>query len=99
MSRRPPSELVREHVWLTTQPMEEPGKRGQFLQMLGHLDMNDHLMFATDYPHWDFDAPDQAFPERLPEDLERQILGENARRLYHFSSATRDEASAPESTR
>ncbi len=81
---RPPSELIREHVWLTTQPMEEPPKRGQFLQMLAHLDMNDHLMFATDYPHWDFDAPEGAFPERLPEDLERQMLSDNATRLYRL---------------
>jgi predicted TIM-barrel fold metal-dependent hydrolase len=84
--RRPPSEVVRERVWLTTQPMEEPAKRGQFMQMLAHLDMNDHLMFATDYPHWDFDAPDQAFPERLPRDLERRILGDNARQLYRLPS-------------
>jgi predicted TIM-barrel fold metal-dependent hydrolase len=88
---RPPSELVREHVWLTTQPMEEPAKRGQFMQMLAHLDMDDHLMFATDYPHWDFDAPDQAFPERLPQDLELQIFGENARQLYRLPPATRDD--------
>ncbi len=81
---RPPSELIREHFWMTTQPMEEPPVRGQFLQMLSHLDMDGRLMFATDYPHWDFDAPDQAFPERLPEDLERRILGENARSLYGF---------------
>jgi predicted TIM-barrel fold metal-dependent hydrolase len=53
--------------------------------------MNDHLMFATDYPHWDFDAPDQAFPERLPQDLERQIFSENARQLYRLPPATRDD--------
>jgi uncharacterized protein len=46
--------------------------------------MDDRLMFATDYPHWDFDAPDQAFPERLPEELERRILAGNARSLYGF---------------
>jgi hypothetical protein len=46
--------------------------------------MNDRLMFATDYPHWDFDAPDQAFPVRLPPDLERAVMTENARALYRF---------------
>ena len=82
--RRPPSAYVREHVWLTTQPMEEPPQRGHFLQLLSHLDMDDRLMFATDYPHWDFDAPDQAFPVRLPPERDRAIMAENARSLYRL---------------
>jgi predicted TIM-barrel fold metal-dependent hydrolase len=64
--------------------MEEPFTRGHFRQLLCQLDMDDRLMFATDYPHWDFDAPDAAFPERLPDDLERQIMADNARRLYRL---------------
>jgi predicted TIM-barrel fold metal-dependent hydrolase len=82
--RRPPSAYVREHAWLTTQPMEEPPVRAHFLQFLDQLGMDDRLMFATDYPHWDFDAPDQAIPVRLPEELERKIMAENARALYRF---------------
>jgi uncharacterized protein len=82
--KRPPSEYVREHFWITTQPMEEPTRRNDFLPMLRQLDMNDHLMFATDYPHWDFDAPDQAFPVRLPAELEASIMAENARALYRL---------------
>ncbi|MCA9878527.1 MAG: amidohydrolase [Thermomicrobiales bacterium] len=80
--RRPPSEYVRQHLWVTTQPMEEPPRRGDFLQLLRHLDMNDKIMFATDYPHWDFDAPDAAFPVRLPPDLEQKFMAGNARALY-----------------
>jgi predicted TIM-barrel fold metal-dependent hydrolase len=81
---RRPSEYVRENVWLTTQPMEEPPQRKDFLRFLSQLDMDDKLMFATDYPHWDFDSPDQAFPVRLPEDLERKIMSGNAESLYRL---------------
>jgi predicted TIM-barrel fold metal-dependent hydrolase len=40
------------------------------------------LMFSTDYPHWDFDDPDRAFPVRLPPALKQKIFSENARALY-----------------
>ncbi|MEM7129312.1 MAG: amidohydrolase family protein [Chloroflexota bacterium] len=80
--KRPPSETVREHFWISTQPIEEPSQPHQFKQMLEQLDMNDRLMFATDYPHWDFDAPDRAIPATLPTDLKQAILVDNARALY-----------------
>ena len=83
--RRPPSAYIREHVWLTTQPMEEPPRPEQFHQLLEQLDMDDRLLFATDYPHWDFDSPDQALPVKLAPALERKIMAENARALYRLS--------------
>lgn len=82
--QKPPSEYVRKHMWISTQPMEEPPQRRYFLQLLEQLDMNDRLLFATDYPHWDFDAPDRALPVKLPKDVERQIMAENARSLYRL---------------
>jgi hypothetical protein len=39
-------------------------------------------MFATDYPHWDFDAPDRAFPRSVSDERRRKFLGTNAARLY-----------------
>ena len=48
--QRKPSEYIRDHFWLSTQPMEEPPKREYFEQMLEQMDMDDKLMFATDYP-------------------------------------------------
>lgn len=80
--QRAPSEQIRQQIWLTTQPMEEPATPQHFTQLLGHLGMTDHLMFATDYPHWDFDAPDQAIPARLAPDVEAGIMAGNAKALY-----------------
>ena len=41
-------------------------------------------MFATDYPHWDFDPPDRTLPSLLPDDLKQRILAGNASRFYDF---------------
>jgi uncharacterized protein len=82
--RRLPSEYVRDHVWITTQPMEEPHTPEHLHRVIGRIGA-EKLMFATDYPHWDFDSPDQAFPIRLPEEIERRIMRENARAFYKLA--------------
>ena len=80
--KRTPSEYIREHIWVTTQPMEEPPEPRYLLQVIEQLGSDDMLMFATDYPHWDYDDPDRAFPVRLTPDAKRKIFSENARALY-----------------
>ncbi|WP_275691379.1 amidohydrolase family protein [Pseudonocardia broussonetiae] len=44
----------------------------------------DVLMFSTDYPHWDFDDPHRAFRTRVPADLHRRIMHDNASAQYRF---------------
>jgi len=84
--RRKPSEYFAEHFWLTTQPMEEPQRPTQFLELLEQGPwLQDRLMFSTDYPHWDFDAPDQALPKvQLPAGFAEKLMAENARALYRL---------------
>jgi uncharacterized protein len=84
---RAPSEIVRRHFWFSTQPIDEPAARGDWLQTLDWTGMHDRLMFATDYPHWDFDAPDQALPVEFDDDLRKKVFSENAKSVYTFSSA------------
>src|SRR5207248_10584529 len=74
--RRRPSEYVREHVWLTTQPVEEPDRPGQLLQVFERVG-RDRLLFATDYPHWDYDDPTAAFPAPLPAGLRERVYAGN----------------------
>jgi predicted TIM-barrel fold metal-dependent hydrolase len=79
--RRLPSEYVREQVWLTTQPMEEPERRRHLTDTIGWIGW-DRLLFATDYPHWDFDNPATALPIAV-DDPERQMLfRDNAMAVY-----------------
>jgi len=83
--RRAPSEYIREHLYLTTQPVEEPHRPEQFLQLLEQLgDMVNHILFASDYPHWDSDNPDFAIPSYVPEPMKQRIYYDNARELHRL---------------
>ena len=84
---RLPSELIRDHVWVSTQPMEEPERPEQIAEVFQDMAMDGKVMFATDYPHWDFDAPNQALGNRLEADVRRGILHDNAAALYKIGTA------------
>jgi len=78
-----PSEYIRAHLYLTTQPVEEPHKPQFFTQMLDQYgDMVSHILFASDYPHWDSDNPDMALPAFLPENVKQMIYFDNAKALF-----------------
>jgi len=79
--KRMPSEYLRDHVRISSQPLERPEKTQHLLQILEMMDAEHILMFASDYPHWDFDSPTHAFP-KLPEAMHQRIFEENARELY-----------------
>jgi uncharacterized protein len=83
---RPPSEFIHEHVLLTTQPIEEPDNPAHLEAMLGMFDAERMLMFSSDYPHWDGDTPDFA-ARFIPPAIRRQVMGENAARLYKLPVA------------
>ena len=83
---RPPSEYIRDHFWMTTQPIEEPANPLDFLYHLEHMGMSDRLMYASDYPHWDFDDPRRVLPSCFGRDLRNAIMGGTARELYGFAA-------------
>jgi predicted TIM-barrel fold metal-dependent hydrolase len=82
--QRKPSEYMREHLWYTSQPIEEPERPEQFLEAFARSGVADRLMFSSDYPHWDFDSPDEALPLTLPEETRQKIFSGNALALYRF---------------
>jgi predicted TIM-barrel fold metal-dependent hydrolase len=80
----PPSEIIRRHFWFTTQPLDEPERESQFTELLGQLDMTGHLMFASDYPHWDFDSPERVIPAVVGAEDRERIFSKNALELFDF---------------
>jgi predicted TIM-barrel fold metal-dependent hydrolase len=80
---RRPSEYLRDHVRFSSQPLEVPDNPKGLLQIIEMMDAEHILMFASDYPHWDFDSPTHAFPA-LPDDLWRRIFRQNALELYRL---------------
>ena len=44
--------------------------------------MVDHLLIASDYPHWDGDNPDVVLPSTLSAEVQRGIRYDNAKALY-----------------
>ncbi|GAA4692316.1 amidohydrolase family protein [Pseudonocardia yuanmonensis] len=83
--RYPPSHYLRTHIRITTQPMEEPERAADLVPLLREVGA-DLLMFSTDYPHWDFDDPYRAFRTRVPPDLRRRIMHDNACATYRLAS-------------
>ena len=44
----------------------------------------DRILFASDYPHWDFDDPVMALPPSLGDEARRMVFCDNARALYQL---------------
>jgi len=78
---RAPSEYIRQHFYVTTQPMEEAVDPGHVLDAMRWIGM-DRILFASDYPHWDFDDPVMAIPHTLSEDERRTVFAGNAKALF-----------------
>jgi predicted TIM-barrel fold metal-dependent hydrolase len=83
-----PSEVIRRHIRLTTQPIEEPEDPGHLLRIFDMLGSDRMLLFASDYPHWDFDDPFAALRVLPDDDRKRRILRDNALDIFRFPKHT-----------
>ena len=76
-----PSEYIMRNCYFSTQPIEEPDNHRHLLELMAMLQAEKTVVFASDYPHWDFDNPTQAF-SFFPADLKRRIFVDNVVDLY-----------------
>jgi predicted TIM-barrel fold metal-dependent hydrolase len=79
---RRPSDIVRERVRFSSQPIEEPEQFDDLARMWRWCAAENVLMFSTDYPHWDFDDPSRAVSPRFGDAVRRRVLRDNAREFY-----------------
>lgn len=88
--RRLPSEYIRDHVRIGTQPIEEPKKRDHLVTLINLISetvgSDECLIFATDFPHWDFDPP-TVLPKGLGETTLQRILHDNAANFFRWEGA------------
>jgi predicted TIM-barrel fold metal-dependent hydrolase len=79
--KKKPSEYMRD-MYYSSQPMEIQD-HAALEQTFRMMDAENHLLYASDYPHWDFDLPSTIFD--LPfvsEKGKHNILGGTAARLF-----------------
>ncbi|HEU4973221.1 MAG TPA: amidohydrolase family protein [Gaiellaceae bacterium] len=86
--RRPPSEYVWEHVRFATQPLETPDDPELLVRAIEGLRPWDTLMFASDFPHWDFDEPEQTLG-LLPAEWREAVRSQNACDFFRLPAPVR----------
>jgi predicted TIM-barrel fold metal-dependent hydrolase len=81
--KRKPSEYIRE-MYFSSQPLEKHHMKlveGTFEA----INAETQLLYASDWPHWDFDAPSSITTlPFLNEQAKRNILGMNAARIFNL---------------
>jgi uncharacterized protein len=78
---RLPSEIVRDHIRLTIQPFDAPNMPDVVAGVLEQLPSDEMLLFASDFPHWQFDGDDM-LPAGIDVGLRQKILIDNPLATY-----------------
>ncbi len=77
-----PSEYIKERMWFATQPIEEPDNPKDLVATIDLLGGPERVLFASDWPHHDFDHPRTIMKLPMPAGAKRKIMGENALDLF-----------------
>lgn len=81
-----PEEYIRESFYFASQPLGEPIDPAHMQSLLDIVGA-DSLLFASDYPHWDFDHPSELnahLTDRFDQDERKKILHENAMNVFNL---------------
>jgi predicted TIM-barrel fold metal-dependent hydrolase len=78
---RAPWEIIRDHFRLTIQPFDAPDDPHAVERAVEHLRSDDILLYASDYPHWQFDG-DNVVPNGFSPALRKKIAIDNPLATY-----------------
>jgi predicted TIM-barrel fold metal-dependent hydrolase len=76
-----PSEYLRGHIRFGSQPMPNVPTKADLVTFLKWMWADEVMVFASDYPHWDWDEP-SGFLAGFEPEFRRKIMVENAKELY-----------------
>jgi predicted TIM-barrel fold metal-dependent hydrolase len=58
----------------------------QWLKLIDLMGSDEYLIFSTDYPHFDFDDPNESIPRSLPSSLREKIFWTNGAKFYGLAA-------------
>jgi predicted TIM-barrel fold metal-dependent hydrolase len=89
-----PSDYMRDFYW-SSQPLEATWNPRLLEEIFRMMDAPNRLLYASDYPHWDFDTPSVIYDlPFLDERAKRRILGLNAAELFGLPTQARGAGAA-----
>lgn len=78
---RPPGDIIRDHVRMSIQPIDGPDDGSAVERVIDQIQSDEFLLYASDYPHWQFDG-DDVMPKGIPAGLHARIMRENPLNTY-----------------
>ena len=79
--KQSPAEIIRDRIRLTAQPIDAPPDAKSLDRIIDQIGSDEMLLFATDYPHWQFDG-DEPLPPGLNPGLIRKMRHDNPLATY-----------------
>ena len=80
-----PSHYIRR-FYFATQPVEEPENPEDLITLMRLYGGEDTTLFASDWPHHDFDHPLKVYQLPFTDESRRKVLGENALRFFNIDA-------------
>jgi predicted TIM-barrel fold metal-dependent hydrolase len=73
---REPASIMRDHIRVTMQPFDGPPDAAGVADVIEQIGSDKMFLFASDYPHWQFDG-DDPMPPHLPASLVTRMCADN----------------------